>query len=98
MYSEPAAYPRPSRRPVYRWYPMSWMTPSVAGMAGLLLRGGGGGEQFGHPVPALVQPVQRQVQFGHGTEDGVVRAVGLQRHQQQPPVPPDRQPERGQPL
>src|SRR6201999_3231862 len=77
-YSDRAAYPRPSRGPVYRWYPMSWMTPvgalaaSLCDIGGLLGDRGLVGEQLGDPVAALVQPVQRQVQGGHGAEDGVV--------------------------
>src|SRR5258705_13846095 len=88
-YSDRAAEPRPSRGPVYRWYPMSWMTPvgalaaSLGGMGDLGLVG----EQLGDPVAALVQPVQRQVQGCHGAEDRVVGLFGLQRYQQQPAVP-----------
>src|SRR5213078_5132733 len=92
VYSDSAAYRRPSRGPVYRWYPRSWMTLAGAGSTGdiehLLV-----GEQLGDPVPALVQPVQRQVQRGDGAEDEVVGLFGLQRDQQHPPVPADGEPQ-----
>src|SRR5947207_468223 len=91
VYSDSAAYRRPSRGPVYRWYPRSWMTPAGAGSTGgieyLLV-----GEQLGDPVPALVQPVQRQVQRGDRTEDEVVGLFGLQRDEQHPPLQADREP------
>src|SRR5215468_5012189 len=87
-YSDRAAYPRPRRGPVYRWYPMSWMTPVGALAASLRGMGDLGlvGEELGDPVAALVQPVQRQVQGGDRAEDGVVGLVGLQRYQQHPAV------------
>src|SRR5947207_15613677 len=92
VYSDSAAYRRPSRGPVYRWYPRSWMTPAGAGSTGgiehLLV-----GEQFGDPVPALVEPVQRQVQRGDRTEDEVVGLLGLQGDEQHPPVQADREPQ-----
>src|SRR5215470_14359830 len=96
-YRDRTAYQRPSRGPVYRWYPISWMTPVGAlaaslGMGDLLV-----GEQLGDPVGALVQPVQRQVQRGDGADDGVVGLVGLQRYQQHPPVPLRGQAGGGQP-
>src|SRR6266536_1351845 len=74
---------------------MSWMTPAGAGSTGgiehLLV-----GEEFRDPVPALVQPVQREVERGDGAEDQVVGLVRLQRYEQQPPLAADRQPEFGQ--
>src|SRR5262245_32888711 len=56
-YSERAAYVRPRRGPVYRWYPMSWMTPFVSAAAIAHLHGlrrrrlaGLALEQLGHAV------------------------------------------------
>src|SRR5690606_27261760 len=81
---------------------MSWMTeagavpPWPAGacstdMSHLLHR-----EQLGHPVVALVQPVQRQVQLRGRAEDQVVRLLAVHRHEQQVPVTAYGQAESGQ--
>src|ERR1700754_4200364 len=76
---------RPSRGPVYRWYPMSWMTPA-SDISGLLRLRGLRGEQLGDAVPPLIDSVQWQIQVGDRLENLVVRVIGVQWHEQEPSV------------
>src|SRR5260221_14178320 len=74
---------RPSRRPVYRRYPMSWMTPVSADMGSLrrlavrclLVLGLLVSEQLLDPASPLLQPVERKAEIRDRVADGVVRAV-----------------------
>src|SRR5690349_201890 len=80
---------------------MSWMTDrsavSAGGAMAVLLRCGGTAlEQLGHPVPALVEAVQRKVQLGDHGEDPVVDVVMVERDAQRVAVPGGRDPAGGE--
>src|SRR6185312_1670266 len=89
---------RPSRWPWKARYPMLWITPALSVDIGGSLRLVGNGlaadvaEQFLKPVPALLQPVERQLEIGEHVPHGVMVGVVGQLDEQAALVGDRRQP------